>query len=62
MANIEQMMSVGNSCYGYTPVGGGFSNSIGSNNSKSCSNCKHFKNDKCDVDLFDPVLTSLDQT
>jgi len=62
MANIGQMMSVGNSCYGYDPVGEGFSSSIGASNSKSCSNCRHFVKDKCDIDLFDPVLTSLDQT
>lgn len=62
MANIEQMMHVANSCTGYSGIKEGFVNSIGSDDSKSCTNCKYLRNDKCQKNLFDEVLTSLDQT
>ena len=62
MGNIEQMMHVGNSCKGYRAIREGFTNSIGSDESKSCNNCKYFRNYKCEKNLFDEVLTSLDQT
>ena len=62
MANVEQMMHVASSCKGYRCIREGFLNSIGSDESKSCTNCKYFKNDKCIKNLFDEVLTSLDQT
>ena len=62
MPNIEQMMHVANSCSGYRSVREEFVNSIGSDESKSCTNCKYFRNDKCQKNLFDDILTSLDQT
>ncbi|WP_291634454.1 hypothetical protein [Clostridium sp.] len=61
MPNTEQMMHVANSCNGYNSVGTQFQSSIGTDFSKSCDNCKHLKNDKCDVNLYDKVLTELDQ-
>jgi len=62
MGNKEQMMHVANSCNGYSGIREGFSDSIGSDESKSCTNCRHLINDKCLKNLFDDVLTSLDQT
>ena len=62
MANVEQMMHVAKSCNGYRGIREGFVNSIGSDESKSCTNCRYLRNDKCQKDLFDNVLTSLDQT
>ncbi|MGH4122258.1 MAG: hypothetical protein ACREV6_04945 [Clostridium sp.] len=61
MPNIEQMSHVANSCNGYDSVGMGFQSSIGTEFSKSCSNCHHLKNDKCEVNLYDKVLAGLDQ-
>ena len=61
MPNIEQRMHIGNSCNGYDPVGSGFQSSIGTPFSKSCDNCEHLKNGKCEVDLYDKVLAGLDQ-
>jgi hypothetical protein len=62
VANIEQMMNVANSCAGYRGIREGFENNIGSETSKSCTNCRYLRNDKCQKNLFDLVLTSLDQT
>jgi hypothetical protein len=62
MARNDQMMHVANSCPGYNPTGSGFQSNIGTERSKSCQNCEHFKSERCEVDLYDTVLTSLDQT
>lgn len=61
MPNLEQMAHVANSCNGYDSEGSGFQSSIGTAFSKSCDNCKHLKNDKCEVNLYDSVLAGLDQ-
>ena len=61
MPNIQQMTHVANSCKGYEPIGTGFQSSIGNTYSKSCDNCQHLKNDKCEVNLYDKVLAGLDQ-
>ncbi|OFI04972.1 hypothetical protein CLOACE_19860 [Clostridium acetireducens DSM 10703] len=62
MSNMEQMMHVANNCIGYEPIYEGFQSSIGTKLSKSCSNCNNYKEGKCIKNLFDDVLTSLDQT
>ena len=62
MSNEEQKMHVANSCPGYRGIREGFESSIGSENSMSCDNCRYLRNDKCQKNLFDDVLTSLDQT
>lgn len=60
--NRDQMMHVANSCVGYEPTHSGVESNIGTDSSKSCVNCKNLKDGKCVKDLFDTVLTSLDQT
>jgi hypothetical protein len=62
MARNDQMEHIANSCHGYNPVSSGFQSNIGTARSKSCQNCEHFKNEKCEVNLYDKVLSSLDQT
>lgn len=62
MANVEQMMHVANSCPGYNPLAEDFESNIGTENSKSCNNCSNYRDGKCIENLFDRVLTSLDQT
>lgn len=58
----EDMMHVANSCQGYNCTSTGFQSSIGTTVSKSCTNCTHLKNEKCDVNLYDKVLAGLDQS
>ncbi len=62
MANIQQMMHVANSCPGYSSTHSDIQSNIGGTHSKSCANCNHWQNDKCNINLFDQVLTGLDQT
>jgi len=61
-ASLQDRMHVANSCSGYEPISSGFVSSIGSSYSKSCDNCKHFKDQKCESNLYDAVLASLDQS
>ncbi|SKA91619.1 hypothetical protein SAMN05428976_11738 [Clostridium sp. USBA 49] len=61
-AGEEQMMMVAANCSGYEAISNAMTNSIGGCNSKSCSNCKHWSNQNCSINLFDSVLTSVDQT
>lgn len=60
-ASKEQLMMVAVNCPGYEPTEQGVTNTIGASNSKSCDNCNHWEDHKCIINLFDPVLTSLDQ-
>lgn len=60
-ASKEQMMMVAVSCPGYEPIKNNVTNTIGAEDSKSCGNCRNWQDHKCIVNLFDPVLTSLDQ-
>lgn len=55
------MMMVAVNCPGYNPTCSGVTNTIGIENSKSCNNCKHCEDHRCNINSFDPVLTSLDQ-
>lgn len=60
-ASREQLMMVAVSCPGYEPLTHDVTNTIGAHNCKSCDNCHNWQDHKCVVNLFDPVLTSLDQ-
>lgn len=60
-ASLQDKMHVANSCTGYEPMSSGLVSSIGNKDSKSCSNCKHFKSESCEANLYDEVLSSLDQ-
>lgn len=62
MPNGQQMMHVANECIGYKPTITNVESNIGNSSSKSCTNCKNLKDGKCIKNLFDEVLTSLDQT
>lgn len=56
-----QLDSVGKMCPGYS-----FEESLASivneNVEVSCETCIHWKKQRCQINLFDTVLTSLDQT
>lgn len=60
-ASKDQMMMVAVNCHGYDPTHNNVVNSIGADTCKSCDNCHHWENHKCNINLFDPVLTSVDQ-
>ncbi|MFX0550204.1 hypothetical protein ACOAKC_12905 [Hathewaya histolytica] len=63
-ASLQDMMHVANSCYGYENKNKrkDFISNIGSEESISCINCEHLKHNKCQKNLYDKVLSSLDQT
>jgi hypothetical protein len=61
MISKEQLMLVATNCPGYDPINEGFSATIGGKYGESCENCYNWEDNKCQVDLFDDVLTSVDQ-
>lgn len=62
MSSRDQLMMVAVNCPGYEPLRKDVTNTIGAENSKSCDNCHNWQEHRCVVNLFDQVLTSLDQT
>lgn len=62
MESIGQMVGVANSCPGYERKNISFNSGIGNSDTKSCTNCRNLQNGICIKDLYDKVLTSLDQT
>lgn len=57
-----QLDAVGKMCPAYKP-NESFVDSINNDlDSVSCSTCVHWKKGLCEIDLFDEVLSSLDQT
>lgn len=62
MASSELLMAVGENCLGYNAMYEYFQSSIGAPSAKSCVSCSHFKNGKCDANLFDKVATELEQS
>lgn len=61
MISKEQLMIVAVNCPKYDGINPGFSATIGSKYGASCENCHHWQKDRCQVDIFDDVLTSIDQ-
>ena len=57
----EQLMIVATNCPEYSAINSGFSATIGAKYGASCENCHHWEDHKCQVDVFDDVLTSVDQ-
>ncbi|SNX55108.1 hypothetical protein [Thermoanaerobacterium sp. RBIITD] len=68
MANRDQLRAVGEMCPDFTFDDSLYKNgstmSINEAGGRSCEICMHWdtKNQKCKIDVFDDVLTSLDQT
>jgi len=62
MSSRDQLMMVAINCPGYEPTQNNFTSSIGADNCKSCDNCHNWKDHNCTINLFDKVLTSIDQT
>ena len=61
MQSKEQLMMVATNCSEYDPIVEGFSASVGGQYSISCESCHHWGNNKCQIDIYDDVLSSIDQ-
>ena len=64
MVSKMQLHSVGEMCPGYLAAHNvsGMSSAKASEDYVSCETCVHWEDNRCNIDLFDNVLTSLDQT
>ncbi|MFD3155731.1 hypothetical protein ACFIJ5_02540 [Haloimpatiens sp. FM7330] len=60
MGNIYQLMTVASNCSSFTSNESDFMPSIGSCMSKNCSKCTHCKNNTCELNLYDEMLSSID--
>lgn len=64
MVSKMQLHAVGEMCPGYVYNEGIFGVSSAETDEKitSCETCIHWEKGRCNIDLFDKVLTDLDQT
>ena len=64
MVSKMQLRSVGEMCPGYIQAGRTSWALAAENIEKdvSCETCIHWEDSRCNIDLFDKVLSSLDQT
>lgn len=63
MTSKMQLHAVGEMCPGYKPLQEFLSTSAKDDDDiTSCETCSHWERGKCNIDLFDKVLSSLDQT
>jgi len=64
MVSKMQLQAVGEECPGYLFVNNASWMPTQDNTETiiSCETCVHWENNKCNIDLFDKVLSSLDQT
>jgi hypothetical protein len=61
MGSYEQLKTVARNCYGYDGINQGFISKSGDELEKSCTNCKHLVNQKCEKHLYDNVAANLDE-
>ncbi len=52
--SMEQRVAVAMNCPGYDSINKGFVAEVPSE--KSCDNCSHFVDKKCNINLYDKVL------
>lgn len=57
----QQNMSIAENCSGYQPIKAEGAFVSGYVSTTSCNNCQNFKNSKCQVNMYDKVLASLDE-
>jgi len=64
MVSKMQLHSVGEMCPGYLAADDASWMPSTKNSEKdvSCETCIHWEDNRCNIDLFDKVLSSLDQT
>ena len=63
-ASEDQLIAVGQSCRDYDSRTKGFISSTESTVAEniSCNSCNHWNGVRCTINVFDKVLTSMDQT
>ncbi|WP_102399074.1 hypothetical protein [Haloimpatiens massiliensis] len=61
MGNIYESMCVASNCSSFKSQEPVVMSSIGTSLSKRCSKCSHCKNCKCELDLYDNVISSIDE-
>ncbi|MDI3481613.1 MAG: hypothetical protein PWQ97_1268 [Tepidanaerobacteraceae bacterium] len=64
MVSKNQLQLVGENCPGYVNNNNasGINSSITDESVVSCETCIHWDKGKCNIDLFDKVVSDLDQT
>ncbi len=64
MVSKMQLNSVGEVCPGYLPADNAswMLSTVDSEKDASCESCIHWEENRCNIDLFDKILSSLDQT
>lgn len=55
----NELVAVANDCSQYDCVQKGMVSSMASN--RSCANCSHLKNSKCELNLYDKILAGQDE-
>lgn len=60
-AVAQQNITVAENCQGYQPIKSEGAFVSGYVSTTTCNNCQNFKNSKCQVNLYDKVLASLDE-
>lgn len=61
MQNSEKMLMAATNCSEYDPIVVGLSASIGDLYGVSCENCHHWRNARCDIDLYDEILNNVEE-
>jgi hypothetical protein len=63
MANMDQIIAVGSNCSAFDYDNNSQLTSSLEDGRRSCEQCRHWtETGKCNIDVFDKVLTGLDQT
>jgi len=62
-ASEDQLTAVAQSCRHFESMSGKFISSTSATGENiSCNSCRHWNGTKCTINVFDDVLTSMDQT
>ncbi|WP_373897543.1 hypothetical protein ACER0A_012265 [Haloimpatiens sp. FM7315] len=61
MGNMYELMCVGTTCSNFESGEDLFMPSIGTSLSKTCSKCNHCKNNYCELNLYDNIVSSIDE-
>lgn len=61
MVSKMQLEAVGQMCPGYDYIGSDSWVTSSNTDGVSCETCIHWEDHRCNIDLFDKVLTGLDQ-
>jgi len=66
LSNLQEMRAVAHQCPEYVYIGDARAGLMAvmdeSSNDVRCDTCVHWENNRCSIDMYDRVLTGLDQT